>query len=100
VGAQVVQRPAAAGAGAQGLVSIGQGALAAGGVGPVQPGPLLGYASRHEDTPLLYVSADGREGHFLFPHPPEGQYHHHSHKKFGFVALRCMRFSTGEHSVS
>ena len=70
VGAQVVQRPAAAGAGAQGLVSIGQGALAAGGGGPVQPGPLLGYASRHEDTPCCMSQQMGERVTSSFPTRP------------------------------
>lgn len=62
-------------------------------------GPLLRFATCGLHTPLVHVTHDGREGHFLFPNPTDNQYHT-SRQKFGFVGVRWMAFANGHQWVS
>jgi hypothetical protein len=46
---------------------------------------LVTQALKRDESPLLWVTADGREGHFMLQHP-EG--YHLTLRKFGFIGVR------------
>jgi hypothetical protein len=54
-------------------------------------------ALRRNESPLLWVTADGREGHFMLQHP---QGYHLTLRKFGFIGVRFVNLRDTQVLVS